>query len=68
MSDDQRQLSSCCISGHIHAGTPEGSEHQIGGLRTYVAKDSKSDKKKTVIFLPDIFGIDVPNARLLADE
>jgi dienelactone hydrolase len=63
-----QQLSSCCISGHIHEGTPQGSISTIGGLRTYIALPEGGDKKKTVIFLPDVLGTDYPNAQLLADE
>lgn len=60
-------LSSCCISGHVHSGTPAGSFQEIGGLRTYVSPAKDGSKKKTAVFLPDIFGL-YTNAQLLADE
>ena len=34
----------------------------------YVAKSNDSSKAKTVIFIADIFGYELPNVRLLADE
>jgi len=61
-------LSSCCVSGHLHEGTPKGSVEQIAGLNTYVSKPQDGSKAKTVIFISDIFGFELVNCRLLADE
>jgi len=61
-------LSSCCVSGHIHDGTPKGTEQTIAGLPTYVASPKDGSKDKTVIFITDIFGYKLPNVRILADE
>ena len=58
-------LSSCCVSGHLHSGTPKGSEQTIAGLPTYVTGESKG---KTVVFVTDIFGYKLNNVRILADE
>lgn len=63
-----QQLSACCVSGNIHSGTPKGQVIQFGGVNAYVAKPKDGSKKKTVIFLTDIFGFELPNVRLLADE
>jgi dienelactone hydrolase len=60
--------SSCCISGHLHTGTPKGTEETVHGLPTYVSPGKQADKSKTVVFLADIFGFQLPNVRLLADE
>ncbi|KAL1408645.1 hypothetical protein Q8F55_005458 [Vanrija albida] len=60
---EQTSVKSCCTSGHIHAGTPEGAFKQLHGLNTYVTGSGKD----TIVFLPDIFGV-YPNAQLLADE
>lgn len=57
-------LSSCCVSGHLHSGTPKGSEQTIGGLPTYVTGSGN----KTVVFVTDIFGYKLNNVRILADE
>jgi len=36
-------------------------------LRTYVSKPKDGSKQKTAVFLPDIFGVNIPNTQLLAD-
>ncbi|KAK9898962.1 alpha/beta-hydrolase [Cystobasidium minutum MCA 4210] len=64
----QQQLSSCCVSGHVHEGTPKGKEETIAGLKTYVSPSSDGSKAKTVIFITDIFGYELVNTRLVADE
>ncbi|KAI7716832.1 dienelactone hydrolase family protein-like protein [Hortaea werneckii] len=61
-------MSSCCLSGKIQSGKPKGRETEIAGLQTYVAEPENGDKSKTVVFLADIFGWELPNTRLLADE
>ncbi|KZT52816.1 hypothetical protein CALCODRAFT_511811 [Calocera cornea HHB12733] len=61
-------LSSCCISGHIHDGIPTGVVEKIGGLDVYVAKPEDGSQSKTILFITDVFGFAVPNARLLADD
>ncbi|KAH9827243.1 Dienelactone hydrolase family, partial [Teratosphaeria destructans] len=61
-------LGSCCMSGHLATGTPQGREETIAGLPTYIAEPSTNDPSKTVVFLTDIFGYKLPNIRLLADE
>lgn len=61
------QLSECCVSGHVHEGTPKGSLQTVYGLETYVT-GSTTDASKTIIFITDIFGHKLPNAQLLADE
>lgn len=61
-------MSSCCISGFVHDGTPKGREDTIGGISTYIAEPADGKKTKTVVFLVDIFGWKFPNTRLLADN
>jgi len=61
-------MSSCCLSGAVHSGTPKGKVETIGNLPTYVAEPDNGDKSKTVVFLVDIFGWEFPNVRLLADS
>ena len=48
-------------------GSPKGTFEDFGGLRTYVSKPEDGSKARSVVFLPDIFGVDIPNAQLLAD-
>lgn len=61
-------VSSCCISGKIHQGSPVGKEEEIGGLLSYVSPSPSGDKSKTIFIITDIFGFKLPNVRLLADE
>jgi len=65
---EQQSLSSCCVTGHLHTGTPLGEVEKIADLDTYVTKPEGGSKTRTIIFLTDIFGWNFPNARLLADE
>lgn len=68
MAEAQQQLSACCISGHLHEGNPKGSTTKLGDLDCYVSAPKDGSKKKSLVFITDIFGWDVPNVRLLADE
>jgi len=61
-------MSSCCLSGSIHSGTPRGQVETIDNLPTYVAAPKDGSKAKTIIFITDIFGWEFKNARLLADN
>ncbi|KAM0751010.1 alpha/beta-hydrolase [Meredithblackwellia eburnea MCA 4105] len=60
-------LGKCCVSGHLHEGTPQGSVKQLDGLDVYVTGDP-ANKDKTIVYVTDIFGFQLNNARLLADE
>lgn len=64
----QGGLSSCCLSGSVHSGTPTGREDTIGGIATYVAEPSDNSTAKTIVFVVDIFGWKFKNVRLLADN
>ncbi|KAG6832117.1 hypothetical protein H0H87_002630 [Tephrocybe sp. NHM501043] len=58
-----------CVSGAIHEGTPEGKWELIGGVNSYVATPTGDyPKDKVVLFLTDVFGPQLINARLLADS
>ncbi|KAL8677068.1 MAG: hypothetical protein Q9186_006470 [Xanthomendoza sp. 1 TL-2023] len=61
-------MSSCCLSGVIHEGKPTGRIDNIGGLDTYIAEPKDRSTARSVIFIPDIFGWELPNTRLLADQ
>jgi dienelactone hydrolase len=52
-------MSECCISGHIHEGTPEGIETEVAGVKTYIAAPADGSKEKTVLFIHDIFGYEL---------
>jgi len=58
-----------CISGVTHEGTPQGKWEEIGGVKSYVATPTIDyQKEKIVLFLPDVFGAQLSNAQLLADD
>ena len=61
-------MGSCCLSGAVHSGKPQGREDTIGGLPTYIAEPASKSTAQTVIFIVDIFGWKFPNVRLLADQ
>ncbi|KAG4029855.1 hypothetical protein MFRU_014g01500 [Monilinia fructicola] len=61
-------MSSCCLSGKVHEGTPTGKVEIIDNLSTYIAEPQDGSRAKTIIFLVDIFGYELKNLRLLADN
>jgi hypothetical protein len=56
----QQTLQSCCISGHIHDGEPKGAVSKIAGMECYVAEPEGGKKDKTILFIPDVFGYNLP--------
>jgi len=58
-----------CISGVTHEGEPEGAFSEIGGVKVYIATPTIDyQKDKALLYLPDVFGLELINARLLADD
>jgi len=58
-----------CVRGVTHEGEPTGKWEEINGVKSYVATPSSDyPKDKVLLFLTDIFGPDLPNSRLLADD
>jgi len=58
-----------CISGVRYEGTSEGTYEEINGIKTYVATPKVDyPKDKAVIYLPDVFGLELPNNLLLVDD
>ncbi|KAJ7445857.1 dienelactone hydrolase endo-1,3,1,4-beta-D-glucanase [Mycena latifolia] len=58
-----------CITGVTHEGTPEGTIETIGGVACYVATPTVDyPKDKVLLFLTDVFGLELVNSRLLADD
>jgi len=59
-----------CMTGSLHEGSPKGKVDQVADLRTYIA-EPPSNKDKTpgiIVIIPDIFGWELVNSRLLADD
>ncbi|KAL6885758.1 dienelactone hydrolase [Trichoderma evansii] len=61
---------SCCTTGTLHTGDPEGKFLKIdGGIDAYLATPSEQDAYKGVgiLFIPEVMGI-YANSQLLADS
>ncbi|KAK9434389.1 dienelactone hydrolase [Lipomyces doorenjongii] len=57
---------SACTSGTLHTATPQGSSTNLFGFETYVSPIPENPKG-VILYITDIFGWELPNARLLAD-
>ncbi|TVY62318.1 Protein AIM2 [Lachnellula suecica] len=58
-----------CVSGTVHDGHPVGKEELMYNLNTYVsAPIAGTTPKGIIVFIPDGFGWDLVNNRLLADK
>lgn len=58
-----------CFKGSVHEGTPVGKLEEIHGLNTYVSlPKSGIPPKGIIVIIPDAFGIEFVNNRLLADH
>ncbi|SCU92730.1 LAFA_0F12486g1_1 [Lachancea sp. 'fantastica'] len=56
----------CCTTGSLHEGEPAGEIKEVFGLLTYVAGSSSSEK--VIVILSDIYGLKIPNTKLIADQ
>ena len=60
--------STACCSGSAHPGIPKGVTGSLHDLPTYIAEPSNGGQVKAiVVMLPDAFGWEFVNLRLLAD-
>jgi dienelactone hydrolase len=58
-----------CVKGVTHEGTPKGKVEKIGGIDSYVATPAgEYPQNKAILFLPDVFGLELSNNQLLADD
>ncbi|EGR51757.1 uncharacterized protein TRIREDRAFT_33169, partial [Trichoderma reesei QM6a] len=58
-----------CFRGSVHEGDPRGKVTHAYGLETYVVEPSNGQPPKgIVVLLPDGFGWEFVNLRLLADQ
>ncbi|KAF2855759.1 alpha/beta-hydrolase [Plenodomus tracheiphilus IPT5] len=55
-----------CIKGTIHTGLPTGTEEPIHGLNTYVV-GNRTNPRALIVIYSDIFGLPLPNNKLIAD-
>jgi dienelactone hydrolase len=58
----------CCLKGHLHAGSPQGSFERLADMETYVSQPPK-DKANghIVLYYPDVFGF-FTNGLLVMDS
>lgn len=56
-----------CVTGSVKEGTPTGTVTTLHGLNTYIARP-EGTPKGVVVIIPDIFGWEISNSRLLADS
>lgn len=57
-----------CVSGTLHGGTPTGKVITIHGLPAYVVDPPSGKPKGIIVIIPDAFGWELPNTRVLADS
>lgn len=59
-----------CFSGRIREGKPLGKVIELHGLETYVTEPPASGRQANgaLIIIPDAFGMEFINVRLLADS
>ena len=58
-----------CASGSLHEGTPIGRVDTVRGLPTYISEPPTGQSPKgIVVIIPDAFGWEFNNNRILADK
>ena len=58
-----------CFRGQVHQGATKGSVSKLCGLDTYVSEPPNGRAPRgIVVIIPDAFGWDFPNNRILADN
>lgn len=58
-----------CASGALHSGTPVGRTETLYGLPTYITRPPAGITPKAIIvIIPDAFGWELVNSRILADN
>ncbi|KAF1991729.1 alpha/beta-hydrolase [Aulographum hederae CBS 113979] len=55
-----------CVNGTIHKGEPAGTEELLHGLNTYII-GNRTTPKAIIVLYSDIFGLPLPNNKLIAD-
>ena len=73
-SDDLEPLSylakpsgTCCITGSIHSGSPQGSFTSLSGVETYISRPPKEKTNGNILlYFPDVWGM-FPNSLLIMD-
>jgi len=61
-------MQQCCVTGVKHDGDPVGEIKEVGGIKSYVSYTSDKNTSNAILFLPDAFGLEFVNNKLLADD
>ncbi|KUJ15016.1 alpha/beta-hydrolase [Mollisia scopiformis] len=56
-----------CIKGTVHEGQPIGKEEMVHGLNTYVV-GNRTNPRGIIVVYSDIFGLLLPNNKLIVDQ
>ncbi|SCU92495.1 LAME_0F00210g1_1 [Lachancea meyersii CBS 8951] len=56
----------CCFTGSLHEGEASGAIKEAFGLETYITGSSSS--AKIIVILTDVFGLNLINTKLIADQ
>ncbi|KAG7192151.1 uncharacterized protein KQ657_002516 [Scheffersomyces spartinae] len=57
----------CCKTGFFRTGNPQGSVKEVFGLASYVVGE-EFNSDRVLVIITDIFGKDIHNTQLVADE
>jgi dienelactone hydrolase len=60
-------MTDCCTKGTLHEHTGSVEEGTFGGKPAYIARPSVPTEK-AVVYVSDVFGWKLPNARVIADK
>jgi len=58
----------CCVTGVKHEGEAVGDIQEVGGFKSYVTYPPNKSTKYAILYLPDAFGLELNNNKLLADD
>jgi hypothetical protein len=57
-----------CFTGSVHDGDPKGKVTKVYGLDAYVSEPTGKPVKGVIVIIPDAFGWEFVNSRILADH
>ncbi|GAA5991761.1 hypothetical protein JCM10908_001127 [Rhodotorula pacifica] len=67
-TDEQHQACAACFKGHRLDGEPKGTMEELGGLAYYYAPGKSGQQAdKAIVLGTDMFGLGIPNCKLIAD-
>jgi hypothetical protein len=60
--------SSCCLTGHLHTGTPRGSFSQLANITTYISHPPAGKSNGHILlYFADVYGM-FTNGQLVMDS